>query len=305
MGGQVRDHRRECSTEGAHRGGDAAASRRRRLGGRLAGKSRYAHPHQTLGFGLFGFVLHEVLYDLLLRIEGLEVVEGHRLDGNLDDFLLGDAEGALLLLEVELAGLDEDFLRHQADNLGAGDLQPAGRCGAADLFVGDMEGRRLDVGDVHRHLGDAVFVDVPADGLAAFQRSGDPELVAALVLEELAGQGAALTGLAALFADVEGHGHGTAGRCRIEVVIDGDKEVTGTDVCRAGLGGHFVPFPAEIGPAGGIAHLFLQGLILPCPADGEIAALGRESRGLVAVSRDAQLSKKALRQLACQGSAFF
>ena len=90
---------------------------------------------------------------------------------------------------LELARVEEHLLRDQADDFHAGDLEPAGGRGAADLLVGDVQRDGVDVGDVHRHLRDAVFVNIPADGLATLQGAGNPDLLALLVLQQFAGEG--------------------------------------------------------------------------------------------------------------------
>ncbi len=204
------------------------------------------------------------------------------------------------------AGLEQHFLRNQADDLGAGDAQAAGCGGAGNFFVCHVQWRGVDVGDVHRHLGDAVFVDVPADGLAALQRAGNPDLFAVLVLEQFAGERAAFAGLAAFFAHVEGDGHRPTGGGGVEVVVHGHQEIAGADVRGAAAGhGVVVGIGAEIGPAGRIGDLLGQGLVFAGAAHREVLALGLVGRGLVAVARNAQLIIKTLRQLSSQRSALF
>ena len=71
-------------------------------------------------FGHLGRIFHQIFDNLLARIEGLEVVQRHALDGYFNYLFFGDAEGTLLAFEVELAGLYQHLLRHQADYLGTG-----------------------------------------------------------------------------------------------------------------------------------------------------------------------------------------
>ena len=118
-------------------------------------------------------------------------------------------------------------------------------------------------------------------------------------------EGAALAGLAALLAHVEGDGHRAAGGGGVQVVIDGDEEVAGAHVGGAGAGGDFVPRAAEVRLAGRIGHLLGQGLVFARPAHRQVPPFRLEGRGLVAVAGDAEFLIHPLRQPAGQRRAFF
>ena len=164
-----------------------------------------------------------------------------------------------------------------------------------------MQRRDRDVGDVHRDLGNAVLFDVPADGLRGLERSGTHHRVALGVLDDLSGDRVALADRPALLAHVEGDGVGAARGGGIEVEIDGDQEVARTDRHGARAGHPFIEGTGpEIGSRVGVGELLGQRLILAGPADGQVAPLGTQGRGLVAVGRDAQFVGDAAGQRAGQ-----
>ncbi len=88
-----------------------------------------------------------------------------------------------------------------------------------------MQRSDVDVSDVHRNLGDPVFLYEPADCLAALQRAGDHHGLAVSVFHDFAGNRVALPFRTAFLAHVKGHGIGPAGRSRVEVEIHGDQEI--------------------------------------------------------------------------------
>ena len=250
---------------------------------------------------LLGLVLHQIFNDFLFGIERLEVVQRHGFHGDLHDLLFRNALRTLLAGQVELAGLHQHLLGHEAHDFGTRYLQATGGCSAADLLVGHMERRRLDIRDIHGNLCNAVFVYIPTDCLAALERSGNPDLLAVFILEQLAGQRTALAGLATLLADVEGDGHGAAGGGGVEVVVDRYQEVAGAHVGGAAAGSDLVPaLRREIRPALGIGNLFRKGLVFAGAADRQILPLRLVGSGLVAVAGDPQFNKKALRKLSGQ-----
>ena len=81
----------------------------------------------------------------------------------------------VLPAEEKSAGVDKALPRHEADDFGAGDFYSMRFCRLRYLHEGLVERRGRDVGDIHGDLGDAVFFDVPAYGLASFQHSGDSD----------------------------------------------------------------------------------------------------------------------------------
>ena len=298
MGREVGHHRTQSGAQSTHVGRNGAAARSRRFAGGLLGEARAGHVDKTFG-AVVG--LEQIFDDLLVGIEGLQVVEPHRLDGDADDFTLRDTRRALLLAQEVLAGLDQRALGHQADNLGAGDSNAAGIGLAAYLVESYVERRDRDVGDVHRNLGDAVLFDEPADGLRRLERAGLHERIAMLVLERLAHGRTALADGTALFAHVERNGVGTARRGGIEVEVDGDEEVAGADRRRTRMGHTLVEGTgAEVGSRLFVGQLLGQRLILAGTADGQVLPLGFQGGSLVAVGRNMQLVGNAARQSARQ-----
>ena len=85
-----------------------------------------------------------------------------------------------------------------------------------------MQGCDVDVGDIHRHLGDAIFVDIPADGLGTFQSAGNHNGVTLSVFHRFADNRIPFSTWAAFLAYVEGDGVGAAGGGSVEIEVDGD-----------------------------------------------------------------------------------
>ena len=292
--GEVGHHGAEAGGQGAHVGADAAAAGSGALAGGLVAEAAAGEVDKLL----LRVVLNEELDDFLLGVEGLEVVETHALDGHLHDFLLADAEGALLFGQVVLAGVNEHALGDEAHDFASGDTQAAVLGATAHLVEALVHGGHLDGGDVHGDLGNAVVLDVPADGLGAFQGAGDHDGLAVLVLDGLAAGLATLAHGTALLAHVEGDGVGAAGGGGVEVVVDGHEEVAGTHLGGAGAGGVVVPgVGTEVGlPLLG-AKARAEALVLAGAAVGQVAALGDEGGVLVAIDGDLQLFAEALAQL--------
>ena len=91
---KVGHHRTQCRRQRTHVSRNGTAAGRRGLAGRLVGKTRASHVHQLL---LLVVGLHHVFNHLFFRIERTQIVQAHRLDGNLDDFLFVHAQRTLLL----------------------------------------------------------------------------------------------------------------------------------------------------------------------------------------------------------------
>lgn len=161
-----------------------------------------------------------------------------------------------------------------------------------------MEGRGGRIGDVHRHLHYAVFVDIPTYCLSAFERAGLHQRLAVLVFERLAGELAALTHGAPLLANVEGDGVGAPRGGAVEVEVHGYEEVAGTYRRRARAGELVVPRAIAVVGAVAAAHALGQTLVFTAAAYGEVLALGPQCRCLVGIHGDAELVGHALPQLA-------
>ena len=168
VGGEVGHHRAQSSSERTHVGGDRATTRCWTLAGSLVGKLAHREIDELRRLVL---ILQEILDDLLSRVEGLEVLQTHGVDGDLDDVLLGDAGGTLLLVQEILTSLDEHALRNETDNLRTRHADATLGGGTANLVEGLVERGDIDVGHVHRDLCDAILVDEPSDGLCGFQRA--------------------------------------------------------------------------------------------------------------------------------------
>ena len=137
----------------------------------------------------------------------------------------------------------------------------------------------VDVGYVHAHLRDAVFGDIPADGLGAFECAGNHHGLPVGTDFWLVGYERPGAFGASFLAHVECNGVGTSGR--------GDKEVAGTDN-RGTRACHFVVegTGAEVRCLAGGVGTCGKGLVFTFAAYGKVLALRRESRRLIAINRD-------------------
>ena len=237
------------------------------------------------------FFGHEVFNHFLLGVEGLEVVEGHALHGNLQNLFLADTQRTLLFFQIEAAGFQEYALGHQAHDFGAGDTKAAGGRAAGHFLEGYVEGRGVNVRDVHGHLRNAIFVYIPANGLGALEGAGNPAFPGRV--------------LAAFLAYVKGDGHGPAGTGSVEVEVHGHEEIAGTHVGGTGFLGREVPAAAEVRTAVFIGHLFRKGFVLSFPAYSEVLALRLQGGGLVAVAGNSQLFEHAFCEAPGQHRTFF
>ena len=283
---QVGHHGGEGRSEGAHRGRYRPAARRCTFRRRLAREGFQRHLGKAVR--LFG---HEVFNYFLLGVEGLEVVEGHALHGNLQNLFLADPQRTLLFFQVEAAGLQEHTLGNQTHNLCSGDTKATGGGAAGNFFKSNMKGRGVNVRDVHGYLRNAIFVYIPANGLVSLEGAGNPAFPGRV--------------LAAFLAYVKGDGHGPAGTGSVEVEVHGHEEIAGTHVGGTGFLGREVPAAAEVRTAVFIGHLFRKGFVFAFAAHGQVLALRLQGGGLVAVAGNSQLFEHALCEAPGQHRTFF
>ena len=228
------------------------------------------------------------------------------MDGNLDDIALGNTGGAMLFLEEVLAGVDKATLWQQSHNLSTGDADAAVLSTAAHFVECHVQWSSVDIGDIHRYLGNLIFVDIPANGLCAFKGAGLHDHVAVLVLFGSAGNGIALTHGAAFLAHIKGDGVGTASAGGVQVEVGGDEEVA-CSYCSAAGAGHFLVEGtcAEVGFAALGGKFLGKSLIFALTAHRQVAALGGEGCRLVAVAGNFGLVGDALGKFACKFGALF
>ncbi len=243
-------------------------------------------------------VLQQVFYHFFLGVERFEVVQAHGFHGNFDFLVLANAQRALLFGEVVVAGVDKHFFRYQTHYFAAAYANATGGSFGADLLESHVHGSNGDVGDVHRNLSYAVFLNKPADSLGAFESAGNHDGVAVGVFHGFSGNFAAFALWTAFFAHVESYGVGAACGGGVEVVVDGHKEIAGAYLCGSGVCHVVVPcVGAEVGfPLFG-AEARRERLVFAGAAVGEVAAFGHLSGLLVAVDGDIQLRADALCQL--------
>ena len=167
-----------------------------------------------------------------------------------------------------------------------------------------MQRRYIDIGDVHRHLSDAVLVDEPSDSLRTLQRAGLHDRRTVGVAELLAGDWIALAHRAALLAHVERNGVGAACRRCVEVEVDGDEEVACSYYGAARASHLLVEWAsAEVWCLSIVVDALGDTLVFALTAHGKVLALRLERRSLVAIARNIEFVGDALGELARNLSA--
>ena len=298
MGRKVCHHSGKGCSQSTHICGDASSARSRRLACGLDCKILACHSHKPLFHSHLLRIFHQEFDNLLVRVERLQVVQAHALDGNLEYLVLGYSERPLLLLQIELSGINQHSLRYQAHDLGSRNLQASCRCGAAHFLVCLMKWCCLYIRYVHGYLCNAVFVYVPADSLAALERSRLPHVVSVFILEYLARKASALAHLPSLFPYVKCHGHSPSCRCCIQIIVNGHKEIPCSNVDGTALCNHIrICSRAKVRHPGRVYNLLRQSLVLSGTAYCKVLPFRFESGGLVAVARYLLLVKDSL----CQG----
>ena len=184
--------------------------------------------------------------------------------------------------------------RDQSHQLGPSHPESPGLGRAAHLGEGGMERGDRDVGEIHRHLGKAVFLDEPSDGLDRLQRSGNHDRLARGVLDHFAGERISLPLDPAALADIEGHRVGPAGGGGVQIHIERHQEVPGPDDCRAALG--VERRRPEVRLPGRFGHLAGQALVFTGPDGGQILSRRIGLGGFVEVHRNLELAPHPLRQ---------
>ena len=236
-----------------------------------------------------------------MRIERLQVVESHRLDGNLHDVLFRNARRTLLLLQEVFTGIDERLLRNETNDFRSGHPHTTGCSSTAHLVEGYMQGCHVEIGHVHRHLGNTIFIDKPANGLRGLQRTRLHNGLAISILQGLSSKESTFTNRTAFFAHIEGDGVGTTGAGGVQVIVHGNEEVAGTHGRTTRAGHTFVEGACtKVGSLLGHSKLFGQSLILACTANSQILSLRLEGCSLIAIAGYASFVGQPLSKLARQ-----
>ena len=92
-----------------------------------------------------------------------------------------------------------------------------------------MQGRFLNVGQVHGNLGHAVFLDIPPDGLHVFQHSRNANRFAVGIEHRFSPRRAVVRLDPSIFPNIKGNGRGSSHRFGVQVNIVGDQEFPGAN----------------------------------------------------------------------------
>ena len=162
-----------------------------------------------------------------------------------------------------------------------------------------MQRRNVDVGDVHRHLSDAILVDIPSYGLGTLQRTGLHDWSAIGVQQFLSDDRVALTHRASLLSHVKRNGVGAACRSCVQIEVHRNEEVacsnhSATRSCHLLV----VRATAEVGCLSVVVNALGNALIFTLATHGKVSAFGGECRSLVAIAGNIEFVGNALGELA-------
>ena len=114
-----------------------------------------------------------------------------------------------LLLEKVTCSIGEHLWGYHADNLRSSDLDAMQTGATTNLFVSTVEWRDMEISDVHGHLGNAVFLDIPSNGFDTAEGARMPYAI----------------NLSSFLTNVAGYGVGNGYRCGVKIKVDGDEKV--------------------------------------------------------------------------------
>ena len=304
MTGEIRYHRAQCSTECAHISRHRAA----------AGSGRFArsffsealHRHFNERFVVAVFIFEQIFDHFLARVERFEVRQTERLNSNLNNVFFRNTRGALLLFEEVASGFKQRAFRHKTYDFRTRNAYAPVLSTTTYLIKGHVKRRHIDIRDIHRHLCDAIFFNIPTDALCAFQRARDHDFLSVLVELNLSGNRIALACGAAFFAHIKRDSVSAARRRCVQVIVYCDQEVACTDIRAARASYAFVEWAcAEVGRFSRIVDPFRDRLILTSAHYRQVFALRLQSCGLITVARDLQFVSQTLCQFASQFGALF
>ena len=169
-----------------------------------------------------------------------------------------------------------------------------------------MQRSYINISDIHRHLSNAVFVNIPTYGLRTLQCAWLHDRCAVSIEELLACDRIALTHRTSLLSNVECDGIGATCRSGVKVEVDGNEEVTCSDNGATGTCHLLVErTSAEIWSLSIVVDALGNALILALATNGKVLTLRCERCSLVAIARDVKFVGNALSELARNLSTLF
>ena len=162
-----------------------------------------------------------------------------------------------------------------------------------------MQRRNVDVGDVHRHLSDAILVNIPSYCLGTLQRARLHDWRAVGIEQFLADDRVALTHGASLLSHVKRDGVGAACRSCVQIEVHRNEEVACSNHCTTRPCHLFVVrATAEVGCLSVVVDTLGNALIFALATHGKVSAFGGECRSLIAIARNIEFVSNALGELA-------
>ena len=120
-----------------------------------------------------------------------------------------------MLFEEVASGFEQCAFRYKTYDFRTRNAHTTVLSTTTHLIKGHVERRYIDIRDIHRHLCDAIFLNIPTDALRAFQRARDHDFLSVLVKFNLSGNRIALASGAAFFAHIKRNSVSAARRSRV------------------------------------------------------------------------------------------
>ena len=117
------------------------------------------------------------------------------------------------------------MFRNKSHNLRSRYLHAAVLCAATHFLEGAVERGNAQIGHIHGHLRNAVFIDVPPNGFCSFERARLHDGFPFGVFHDFSRQRVTLAHRSSFFSHVECYGVGATRGGRVEVEIDSDEEI--------------------------------------------------------------------------------
>gem|GEM_PF-4195092 len=229
------------------------------------------------------------------KVEGIEFVQSHGFDRDVDQVFVAGAFTPVLLTEEIAACFQHSFQGKKTNDFRAGGAEAAFESTFLTSFKSFVKGSDGNIRQVHRDLSNAIFFHIPADAFDRFQGARLTNCIAILVYYFLTIGRAIDSFDPAFFPNIEGDGIGTADRLGVEVDIVSNEEIPHANGCLASFGieslGSKIRFPF------GATDFLGESFVFAGPKDGEVAAVVGRSCFFVEVNGNPQFISNPLTQL--------
>ena len=207
----------------------------------------------------------------------------------------------MLLAQKVFTCLNKCALRYKTYNLGSRNANTASLGSTSNLIKGDMQWSGCNISNIHRHLCNAVLVNIPANSLSALKCTWAHYWLAILVSYNLTHDRISLTNGATLLTNIKSDSICPTSRGCIEVKVYCNKKIASTHSCSTRTSSSLIPSScAKVWSRSRIAKTLREALILTLATNCKILTLRGKCRSLVAVGRHGKFIGNTLCQRACK-----